>query len=275
MNAVKQLVRRHFPGVLKAYHDYRHTRALHARKAVRTPHGFVFAGHPEMEAGTFEAHEAAVVLQRAKDHVYVDVGANYGYFVAIARNAGAHVVACEPLHENLIMLYENLRLNGWGDVEVFPLGMAAAPGFAQLYGAGTGASLIANWAGTSQVWQRTIALSTLDIVMGDRFANQKLFIKIDVEGAELGVLQGAQQLLDRTPAPAWMIEICFRENQPGGCINPDFRAIFEIFWSRGYRATTVWSDVRDVTLADVDRWLSSGKRDFGYVNYLFEKEPSR
>lgn len=275
MNAVKQLVRRRFAGVLKAYHDYRHSRALHSRKPQRTPHGFLFAGHHEMEAGTFEPHETAVVLRRATDHVYVDVGANFGYFVAVARNAGAHVIACEPLHDNLITLYENLRLNAWSDVEVFPLGMAAAPGVAQLYGAGTGASLIANWAGTSQVWQRTIALSTLDIVVADRFAGQNLFIKIDVEGAERGVIQGATKLLDRNPAPAWMVEICFRENQPGGGINPDFRAIFDIFWSRGYCATTVWSDVREVTAADVERWLSSGRRDFGYVNYLFERGTSR
>jgi hypothetical protein len=51
-------------------------------------------------------------------------------------------------------------------------------------------------------------------------------------------------------------------------------ALFERFWSFGYACCTADADRRPVHRADVQRWISKGERDFGYMNYLFQKTGS-
>lgn len=268
---LRQFARNRFPRLLRAIHEYRASRVSDLRAPLRTPYGFLFTGRADMQTASFESAEAAVVQRLAHGRVYVDVGAHHGYFVAIAKQGGAHAIAIEPLRDNLQVLYENLMLNEWSDVEVFPVAVAARPGMAELYGTGTGASLLPNWAGSSDVWHRRVAVTTLDIVLGDRFAGRKMFVKVDAEGSELDVLNGAGVVLGRAEETVWMIEICFRENQPGGEINPQFAETFERMWSFGYSATAVSQDATEVRREDVTRWLRSGRRDIDAVNFLFER----
>jgi FkbM family methyltransferase len=264
----RQLVRR-YPDWVSAFHDARLRRELRGRPMVETPLGFRFAGPEQMQDGSFEPRELAFLAERlpATD-VFVDVGANAGYFTCIARHAGKRVVAIEPAAHNLDLLFRNIKANGWTDVEVFPVGLAGGPGLGTLYGDGTGASLVTRWAGVSDAWQRTIPLSTLDALIGGRFGDRRLLIKVDVEGGEHAVLEGAIGTLSRRPAPVWLIEVCFSENFPNG-VNPHFRDVFERFWQAGYRARSLEAG-RAVQPDDVDRWLRNAQRDFGYVSYTFE-----
>lgn len=276
--AARRILRRRFPGLLSALHSYRFNRRLQARKFAMTAHGFRFRGHEAMEKGTFEPDEVALIQSFAgSGTVFVDVGANFGYHVCLARQQGSHVVAIEPLAENLAVLFDNLEINGWigpagaeEGIEIFPMALSGAPGAAVLYGGGTAASLIKEWAGQSEVWKRVVAISTLDIILDDRFAGRPLFVKIDVEGFEHDVLRGSDATLARTPAPRWMVEICLTEHHPDRC-NPHFEAIFQTFWRHGYIARTVERESRLVLPTDVSRWLANGKRDFGHINYFFER----
>ena len=268
----RQIVRR-YPDVVGALHDLRMRRDLGRRAVAATPFGFRFAGPPAMQDGSFEPEEVAFLRQRLPGAgVFVDVGANAGYFTCMARQLGKQVVAIEPAARNLELLFRNLRANGWNDIEVFPVGLAQQPGLGTLYGDGTSASLVTRWAGLSEVWQRTIPLTTLDVILGGRFRDERLVIKIDVEGAEHAVLAGARQTLARRPAPVWLVEVCFSENFPNG-INPHFREVFELFHAAGYSAASLEAG-RPVAPADVDRWIKGGRRDFGYVSYIFERPDS-
>jgi FkbM family methyltransferase len=222
-----------------------------------------------MQDGSFEPQEVAFLRARLPQaDVFVDIGANAGYFTCLARRHGKAVVAVEPAAHNLNLLFRNIRANGWDDVEVFPVGLAARPGLGTLYGDGTGASLLTRWAGASEVWRRTIPLTTVDVLLANRFRDRRLLIKLDVEGAEDGVLAGARETLARHPAPTWLVEICFSENFPDG-INPCFQSVFERFWSAGYAAASLEAG-RPVLREDVARWLREGRRDFGYVSFIFE-----
>jgi FkbM family methyltransferase len=258
------------PTLAGLYHSYRHARALARHPARTTPGGFRFAGHAAMQDGSFEPAETALLQKLMRDtDVFVDVGANLGYYACLARAAGLKVVAIEPLASNLEYLLANLRENGWDDVEVFPVALAGRPGLMNLYGGSTGASTIPDWAGASTVLRRTVPVNTLDNVLGERFAGQRLLLKVDVEGAELGVLDGARRTLALRPAPRWLVEICLTENHPQG-INPDFQAVFEIFFRNGYEARSVEAGLRVVSARDVASWAASRHREFGYVSYLFE-----
>src|SRR5207249_12233043 len=134
--------------------------------------------------------------------------------------------------------YANMAANGWKDIEVYPVGLSDRPGLGLLYGAsGTGASLIRSWAGASQAFQRMVPLSTLDILLGERFKGKKLIIKIDVEGVEHQVLLGSSKIISMARRPTWLIEICLNEYHLDG-LNPKYAVTFEIFWKHGYEART-------------------------------------
>lgn len=262
---------------LKDIYDSYFSRGISPRA---TPYGFSLVGsnsihHRAMQQGTFEREETALFSEIfGESDVFVDVGANVGFFSCLARSKGLHVVAVEPLEKNLSYLYRNLAANHWHDVEVFPVGLSATPGIATLYGASsTGASLIATWAGASRVFQRTIALSTMDILLADRFEGKRLFVKIDVEGAEYSVLSGARKVLAASPSPVWVIEICLHEYHPQG-FNPDFQRIFELFWEHGYEARTADARSAIVSSEDVRRWVQSGRADSGTINYRFSVPPA-
>jgi FkbM family methyltransferase len=250
------------------------------RKTIVTPYGFKFlAGnsvhHKAMQTGTFEQDETILIREYlCKADVFVDIGANIGFYVCLARSAGKHVLAVEPQPRNLRLMYANLRSNGWEDVEVFPLGLGAHPGISTLYGiSSTGASLIPGWAGAPKRFRQTIPVSTLDILLGERFSGKSLFVKIDVEGAEHTVLQGGTRILDMDPKPTWMLEICFDEYYPGG-YNPHYSDIFEMFWRHGYEARTSDRSNRLISPSDVEGYLSREHCDSGVINYVFSAHSS-
>ena len=101
------------------------------------PYGFKFTGPKELQDGLYEPDETKLIRSYLMEStVFVDIGANIGYYTCLARHAGLKVVAVKPLLYNLEYLYVNLETNGYYDVEVFPVGLAANPGLATLFGPG-------------------------------------------------------------------------------------------------------------------------------------------
>lgn len=202
--------------------------------------------------------------------VFVDVGANVGFFTCLARARGAIAIAVEPFALNADSIERNLAANHWSDVELHRSALADHAGTGMLYGRDTLASRIPGWGVRDDPWTQTVTLSTLDALLGTRFANSRLTIKIDVEGAELDVLRGSARTLMRQPAPIWAIEIAFAEHHPEG-LNPCFTQTFEMFIDAGYAAQTITADgPRDVGIDDVRKWVSARRRGFGTVNYVFQ-----
>lgn len=228
--------------------------------------------HYEMKAETFEHEEIELVKTHLTEaQVFIDVGANIGLYACLARSAGKHTIAIEPQGKNLSLLYTNVSENGSGEVEVYPVGLSDRPGIASLYGvSGTGASLVKDWASIvhSQRISSQIPVTTLDILLSNRFAGKKLLIKIDVEGAEYDVLLGASKTIVMVPRPTWLIEICINEYHPTG-LNPHYAAIFELFWQQGYEVRTADRTNKLIQPSDVERWINDKQCDSGVINYIF------
>ncbi|MGE3274116.1 MAG: FkbM family methyltransferase [Vicinamibacterales bacterium] len=122
-----------------------------------------------------------------------DVGANVGlYTLAAARAAGPHgqVVAVEPIAANLSYLRRHLALNGLSGVEVVaaaacerdgPLRMAAGDSPSEYALAEHGAI--------------TVDGVRLDSMLDRAGARRPAVIKIDTEGAEGRILEGAARVL--------------------------------------------------------------------------------
>ena len=246
---------------------WRYSRA----RPVTTPDGFVFAGDARMQRGEFEPHELALVRDELRSaELFIDAGANTGLYSCLARSRGARVIAVEPLPANLRWLLRNLAANGYRDVQVLPLALGERPGVLQLYGASTGASLVRGWAGASPLFERSVPVSTLDLLITPQCRGKRTLVKLDIEGGELPALRGAEGLLSSSPAPVWLVEVNLTEHHPDG-LNPTFAEVFELFWRHGYAARTVEAEPREVLPADVARWVRARARDFGSHDYLFRK----
>lgn len=268
---LKPLIER-YPALAFTYRTLRDAWLFQRQQAELTPYGFRLIGNQAMQTGTFEQEETKLIEKMLVDvDVFVDVGANIGFYTCMARSKGVHTVAVEPLTQNLDYLYANLYENSWNDVEVYPLGLAPNPGLANLYGGGTGASLLEGWAGTSPLLRRTIALSTLDIVLDERFIGKKLLIKVDVEGAEYELLQGAISTLSLTPTPIWIMEIGLAEHHPSG-FNRNYAKTFDVFWKYGYKSWTANNRRQAVTPVSIEECVRLRRTRFGTHNYLFMKE---
>ena len=243
---------------------------------VMTPLGFklVSGFHPAyklMREGRFEIEETSIITRLLdRIDIFVDVGANLGYYTCLASQHGKHVIAFEPQQQNLKCLMRNLIVNGYQDqVEIFPLALSEKPGLLTLYGAsGPSASLIKGWAGYSSIYSQQIPVSTLDNVLGTRFLDKQLFIKIDTEGAEYQVLEGSLETLCRTKKPIWLLEVCLQEFHPQG-ENPDYKALFELFWKNGYQAYTATVSPKLVEKCDIDIWLENKASNSHTINYVF------
>ncbi len=145
--------------------------------------------------GTYEKDKLAqVVTLLPRGGVFYDVGAQAGYHTVLAaKRAGAvgAVYAFEPLPRNQSYLRRNLELNGIRNTTMVPAAVSdrdgelcfdPGPGFmaGHLSEDGDGFRVKAV---SLDYWQQTEQARTPDLV------------KIDVEGAELSVLQGARRLI--------------------------------------------------------------------------------
>lgn len=258
------------------FKDWWGTKVWTKTSEVTTPLGFKLRSgfHPAyelMRIGKFEVEETAIISKVLSGvDQFVDIGANLGYYTCLALQKGKPVIAFEPQQQNLQCLFQNLISNGWQDkAEVFPVALSDKPGLLTLYGAsGPSASLVKDWAGYSSRYKKLVPVSTLDNILAGRLLDKRLFIKMDVEGAEYQVLQGASQTIRRAIKPVWLLEVCFQEFHPEGT-NPDFQNIFALFFDNGYRAYTATEPPRQVLPDDIPRWLASCSIDSGTFNYVF------
>lgn len=275
MRSVRRL-ERWLPGLAGMLRRHRAARFRSRTPLISTPWGFQFAGAvPDVRDPAEAEHVRTMERLIASSEVFVDVGANVGFFSCLARVRGAIAIAVEPFAFNADSIERNLAANRWSDVELHRCALADRAGTGTLYGRDTLASRIPGWGVRDDPWTQTVELSTLDALLGTRFADRRLSIKIDVEGAELDVLRGAARTLMRQPAPIWSVEIAFDEHHPEG-VNPHFAQTFEMFFDAGYAAQTITADgPRLVGLDDVRQWVRAGRRGFGTVNYCFTSENDR
>lgn len=256
------------------FNDWQTTVLFKKRRETPTPFGFTlvaenYLANRMMQDGVFEPEETAIIQQHLKSaDLFVDIGANIGFYTCLARAAGKIAIAIEPQPRNLNCLYTNLLRNNWGDTEVFPLGLSAHSGLVTLYGAsGPSASLISGWADYSNRYKQVISVSTLDTLLGDRFVGKRTFIKLDVEGTEYDVLCGGEATLAMNPRPKWLVEICLSEYHPNG-MNSNYAATFELFWQHGYEVRTANRANHLVQREDVSEWIRRGRSESGAINYI-------
>lgn len=162
--------------------------------------------------------------------VFVDVGANFGYFTCLAGakigNSGAgKVIAIEPNPALFKLLKANSTIN-WSmcDISLHACALGAQSGQVDLWipeDRAANASL-SNAPGMNSV---KVMLKTLDSLVGD-VPNVDI-LKIDVEGHEAAVLLGAEQMIARSRDIRVVMEWSQSQMKEAGTTIDDMLAIFK------------------------------------------------
>lgn len=195
---------------------------------VRLPFGALWLlrkdnlGEPLL-AGTFESAELAFVERFLKPGMtMLDLGAHHGLYTLLGSKRvapGGKVFAFEPSPRERRALHLNVLLNLCWNVTIQGLALGSENTRANLFvvdGSQTGCNSLRPpdvLCGTSPV---RVRVTRLDDWLDSQRIDQVDFIKLDVEGAELDVLMGAERLLDRTPRPVILAEVQDVRTHPWG-----------------------------------------------------------
>jgi len=159
----------------------------------------------------YEGHYEPVLVEWLKstlrpDDVFWDVGANVGVMTLVAARRCARVVAFEPEPSARRRLEENIAMNALGNVAVQPLALGARGG-STVMARGPRTNL-----GMTRVVARgepgdfTAVVRGADALVAEGVAPTPNVMKIDVEGAERDVLEGARRLLEQPSTRAVVFE---------------------------------------------------------------------
>lgn len=196
---------------------------------------------------------------------FLDVGAHIGYYSLLAaKSVGVqgHVYAIEPADDNLDFLRRNVDLNQAGMVSVHPLAAGKSRGIRQFH--------ITESSDSDGFYPhpsaKTVHIVELEEVPLDEVIDGHVHaIKIDVEGAELEVLQGMQRIL--SDRPEWL---CIEWNP--ACMKSagnDPLSLIDCLNDLGYGSIRALDDLqrRLRNLGDVVAFVRSGAApQFWYVN---------
>lgn len=177
------------------------------------------------------------------DDVVVDAGANIGEFsIALASHVPhGRVLAFEPQSDVRRTLIENVALNKFQNVQVFPLGLSDSSFEADLFkpsegdeGSGmeneglyTRYPLDRRYASTGRA-----RFCTLDSIFSEYGINKLDWIKLDIEGGEVSMLNGARKAIEAF-RPRMLVEVNEKSLNAAGYEVAD---LFDFLQSYGYIA---------------------------------------
>ncbi len=190
--------------------------------------------------GSYERPEMEMALRLIDPGSTVaDVGANIGWFsLNVAKqNPTARILAFEPVPPTFEWLRRNIERNEIENVKAFAIALSNGDGKAILYmRAGDSANAsAANLNAGEGVMETACITRKLDDILGEAPLD---FIKCDVEGGELFVIQGAQKAIERSRPVIWA-EMLRKWSAHFG-YHPN--RIIELLEGLGYRCFTVQRD---------------------------------
>jgi FkbM family methyltransferase len=189
--------------------------------------------------GGFELAERAFVSRFLRPGMTVlDIGAHHGLYTLLASKAvgpSGQVIAFEPSPRERKALRLNVRLNRCKNVLIQELALGNEEGETSLHVVDhleTGCNSLRPPALPGSISLVSVRVMSLDQWLAAHDLQSVDFIKLDVEGGELSVLQGAQRLLERRPRPVMLAEVQDIRTKPWGYRGRD---IIDFLSGRGYK----------------------------------------
>lgn len=138
----------------------------------------------------------------------VDIGGNIGYYAMIeARLVGAagKVIAIEPMPDNAEQLCNNVKNNGYENIDIHKMAIGDRDGTALMYIAAR-----SNWHSlhppVSAKGEIKVRVSTLDSLLNEYNLASVDLVRMDLEGYEIAVIEGMKQTLAKF-GPRMLVEL--------------------------------------------------------------------
>jgi FkbM family methyltransferase len=195
----------------------------------------------------------------------IDLGGHIGYYtLLLARQVGptGRVLSFEPDPVNFTLLAENVALNGYRNVEVFPLAVGDRAGTVTLHRSSDNAGDHRIWQGDDEARAGVpVHVVSLDEFFGGRQLAVDL-VKLDVQGAEPAAVRGMRRLLDRRRHLRLVTEFWPYGLSGAGCEPLQF---LDLLASLGFRLHVIDEANRLLRLVrpeDATRMVATGPDDF-------------
>lgn len=182
--------------------------------------------------------------------LFIDIGANIGYYTLLAAKLvgpdGA-VVAIEASPRIATLLKENIRLNGFRNVEVVEAAAADRRKRVQVFAAsannlGQSTTIASTAAALAATVEAEIEAYALQDLVGIERLRRARFIKVDIEGAEAEMFDGIRDLLptfgDETE---WIFELAPRALREQG---RSVEEVLGLFTAAGYHTYAIENSYR-------------------------------
>jgi FkbM family methyltransferase len=195
---------------------------------------------------------------------FVDIGAHVGYYTALAgRLVGPRglVLAFEPNPRNYELLLANVWRNGLANVVCFPWAVSDETGFTDLYLSADNSGdhrIYPHEDGRPSVPVRKVALDALTAIRPPVDA-----MKIDVQGAEEGVLRGAAGLIGASPDLLLVLEYAPAELRAFGS---EDRRLLDFYRSLGFSIAVQHSNEHGLLHLTDDEILESCLPEHGRLH---------
>lgn len=199
--------------------------------------------------------------------VFVDVGAHVGMFTVLgSKKVGpkGEVFSFDPIPENVKALKKNLELNSLSNVKVTNQALSSSSGDKVFkIREDTGLSGFYEHPLGATVKEINVRAATLD----EHFKDKKVdFIKIDTEGHEMKVLEGAKETLKNNPHAQLIIELNPSSLKSAGKTPED---LLEFILSLGYEVYSIDDQLnRFYRLTDKHKQWKDNFPQYGYTNLL-------
>lgn len=164
-----------------------------------------------LDTGVYEPHIVKIIksIIRPGDLMF-DVGANIGYLTLVTALCGANVHAFEPVPRLGKRIRENLLLNRLeANVSVIDMALSDSIGLSTLYVAkrkDDGSHSLLTGVLAESIDPIKVRTTTLDYYIDAKECGIPTLVKIDVEGCEALVLDGAKDTLSSINPPIFIIE---------------------------------------------------------------------
>jgi FkbM family methyltransferase len=188
----------------------------------------------------YEPEVAGLMVNILKSgDVVIDVGANCGFFTALAGTLigpRGHVMAFEPAAACVTRMRANLDRNGLANVSIIDRVATAQSGETRFYlnSDNSGGNALwdpGEWPGNAKSRANPMPISVTATTIDAEYKQRDLpipkLIKVDTEGAEQRVLEGAMNLLEGRKVPFVVVELHEFALAKLGCTQQSLRGLMD------------------------------------------------
>lgn len=185
--------------------------------------------------GVYEPQCINLMLSHLKpDSSFLDIGANIGAFSIPAarhlKNLNGKVIAVEASPTIFSYLQQNVQINNLENIELIPLAVTKSDhNSVDFYEAPTEKFGMGSMTPQFQSTPISVMTTTIDSLVKAQEVSQVSFMKVDVEGYEAEVFQGANRLFNSPNPPMVLFEFCdwAEDRKPNGRIGDSQRILMD------------------------------------------------